>query len=86
MAAARVVAAVLAGVFAQPAGLAQAGHPQSGGQHRRAADVAGGLWLRYGRTRWSGYCGQCWPIGQGALHPVSGQRLDLHERHERCEF
>ena len=22
----------------------------------------------------------------GALHPVSGQRLDLHERHERCEF
>ena len=43
-----LVTALLAGVPAQPAGLAQAGHSQFGRQHRRAADVAGGLWLRHG--------------------------------------
>jgi hypothetical protein len=80
----RAVAAVLAGVFAQPAGLAQAGHSQPGGQHCRAADVAGGLRLRHGRAGGAGDCGQlASSTGQGALHPVPGQRLDLHERHER---
>ena len=42
--------ALVAGVPAQPAGLAQAGHSQPGRQHRRAADLAGGLWLRHGRA------------------------------------
>ena len=47
---AQPVDALVAGVPAQPAGLAQAGHSQPGGQHRRAVDVAGGLRLRAGRA------------------------------------
>ena len=73
------LAALVAGVPAQPAGLAQAGHSQPGRQHRRAADVAGGLWLRHGRAGGEGSDGR----HRGALHPVPGQRLDLHERDER---
>jgi hypothetical protein len=54
---AALVDALVAGVFAQPAGVAQAGHSQPGGQHCRAADVAGGLWLRHGRAGGAGELG-----------------------------
>ena len=77
------VLAFLAGVPAQPAGLAQAGHPQPGGQHRRAADVAGGLWLRHGGAGGPGQPGHPGRQHSRALHPVPGQRQHLHERHER---
>ena len=42
--------ALVAGVPPQPAGVAQAGHSQPDRQHRRAADLAGGLRLRHGRA------------------------------------
>ena len=74
LARARPLAALVAGVPAQPAGLAQAGHPQPGGQHRRAADVAGGLRLRHGRAGRPGRAGRhracptscSWPAARSA--------------------
>ena len=50
LASAQSLQPLVAGVFAQPAGLAQTGDSQFGRQHRRAADVAGRLWLRHGRV------------------------------------
>ncbi|MEY4028017.1 MAG: Daunorubicin/doxorubicin resistance ATP-binding protein DrrA [Pseudomonadota bacterium] len=49
---ASTVHALVACISAQLVGLEKAGHPQPGGQHRRTADVAGGLWL------WPGFTGR----------------------------
>ena len=69
----------LARLLTQPLGLAQARHSQPCGQHRRTLDVARRLWLRPGRL--GGRCDL--RRRQSALHLVLGQRLYLHERHER---
>jgi hypothetical protein len=84
--AAASIGALVAGVSAQFAGVEKARHSQPGGQHCRAADVVGGVWLRHGGAGGAGHHQHTARRGGRALHLVFSQRQHLHERHERGEL